>query len=588
MSVFYVHLSWFIFILIALVLSLLMALYLTFYTCRIYFSLPLFTSWFLPLEVSFYLDWISSWFTVVILLITCIISVYSYNYIAPYSKPGYFLWFTMLFVASILLVVNIRDLFFIMLGWDGLGIVSFFLIVYYQNHSSITSGLFTVFINRLGDAFFLLTLGIFIHSSYTYGIFYYSHLNYLPLAFLILTFITKRAIYPFSSWLPIAMAAPTPISALVHSSTLVTSGLYLIIRFSSYLYSSDLINYLVVICLFTSFYAGMNTLFERDLKKLIALSTLSHLGFIGLSFSLGIINLAYFHILTHALFKSLLFMTIGDVIINLSHSQDIRYLSSGIKYTPFSRYMIHTSLLNLLGLPSLRGYFSKDLVLEFSYYSNTSVFLLFILLINVLFTYYYTYQLYFYSYQSNKVLPYMNHHTPKLIHGVLLLFLSFIRVVFGRFFIKSICSTILYPAVPSIFKLYPIFMVIVIFLFLYLFIYQFSYKGKYITSYFASMIFLSKFMIRVSSQSYFNLAKDIVKTGEQGSFTYYINQFPSEVVTFISNRLLLFSSSIPTLVVLCSSLFYVVFLVILLSNIKYYVWLLITKSCLRLNRSLTL
>ena len=127
-----------------------------------------------------------------------------------------------------------------------------------------------------------------------------------------------------------AMAAPTPISALVHSSTLVTSGLYLMMRFSLYLYgSSSIMIIMVVLCLFTSFYAGINTLFERDLKKLIALSTLSHLGFIGLSFSLGLLHLAYFHMLTHALFKSLLFMTIGDIMINLSHSQDIRYLSSG-------------------------------------------------------------------------------------------------------------------------------------------------------------------------------------------------------------------------------------------------------------------
>jgi len=148
--------------------------------------------------------------------------------------------------------------------------------------------------------------------------------------------------------LPAAIAAPTPISALVHSSTLVTAGLFLIMRFSYFFYSSvRLINVLVVISLFTSFYAGLNTIFEKDLKKLIALSTLRHLGFIGLAFSTGLLNLAFFHMLTHALFKSLLFITMGDIMINISHSQDIRYLSKGYLYTPFSSFILHIITLTL-------------------------------------------------------------------------------------------------------------------------------------------------------------------------------------------------------------------------------------------------
>jgi NADH-ubiquinone oxidoreductase chain 5 len=159
------------------------------------------------------------------------------------------------------------------------------------------------------------------YSDFTYftsqlGSFYMS-------LFLILTFMTKRAVYPFSPWLPIAIAAPTPISALVHSSTLVTAGLYLIMRYSYVLYSYPiLIKLLFIASIFTSFYAGLNTIFEVDFKKLIALSTLSHLGFIGIAFSLGLLYLRFFHLLVHALFKSLLFITIGDIIINLNHSQD--------------------------------------------------------------------------------------------------------------------------------------------------------------------------------------------------------------------------------------------------------------------------
>jgi NADH:ubiquinone oxidoreductase subunit 5 (subunit L)/multisubunit Na+/H+ antiporter MnhA subunit len=126
----------------------------------------------------------------------------------------------------------------------------------------------------------------------------------------------------------------------------------------------SLVKYLVVVSLFTSFYAGLNSLFEVDLKKLIALSTLSHLGFIRLALFSGLVGLAFFHLLVHALFKSLLFMAIGDIMIRQSHCQDVRLLSSGLITTPASSLTMLSSLFNLLGLPAMRGFFSKDLVLE--------------------------------------------------------------------------------------------------------------------------------------------------------------------------------------------------------------------------------
>jgi NADH-ubiquinone oxidoreductase chain 5 len=167
------------------------------------------------------------------------------------------------------------------------------------------------------------------------------------------------------------MAAPTPISALVHSSTLVAAGLYLIMRFYYLVYSSNFLMFtLLVLSVFTSFYAGLNALVETDMKKLIALSTLSHLGFIGLAFSSGLISLAFLHMLVHALFKSLLFMCMGDIMHCSHHSQDVRHLGSGFASAPFSCQVMHLCLANLLGLPMLRGFFSKDLVLEFLSYSN--------------------------------------------------------------------------------------------------------------------------------------------------------------------------------------------------------------------------
>ena len=165
--------------------------------------------------------------------------------------------------------------------------------------------------------------------------------------------------------------------------------------------SSSLSIALTCLRVFTSLYAGLNSVFERDLKKLIALSTLSHLGFIGLSLSCGFIELAFFHLLTHALFKSLLFMAIGDIIVNLSHMQDIRFLSSGKLLTPASRAYIGVSSLNLMGLPMIRGFFSKDLVLETLSFSQARGFLVYVIYLNVILTFFYTLQL-FPSYRVSK------------------------------------------------------------------------------------------------------------------------------------------------------------------------------------------
>lgn len=157
---------------------------------------------------------------------------------SPYRKTNYFLVLTVMFVASMLVVSLMSNLFFVILGWDGLGLVSFFLIVFYQNQSSIFSGVFTLLMNRIGDAFFLCSIVLLSFNMLTLYPYSSGVVGGVTTRFLLVTFMTKRAIFPFSPWLPIAMAAPTPISALVHSRTLVTAGLLLIIKYSYLLYSN--------------------------------------------------------------------------------------------------------------------------------------------------------------------------------------------------------------------------------------------------------------------------------------------------------------------------------------------------------------
>lgn len=579
MTSLYNHLLWFRLLIIGFLFSFIFSLYISYTNSIYYLSFPLFSLWNSYISVSFYVDYMATWFTTLILLIRSIIIVYSFFYMAPYSKSVYFLWLTNLFILSMLLVVNMSNLFFIILGWDGLGLVSFFLIVYYQNQSSITSGLFTLLINRLGDRFFLVTIMMF-YYFYPDLFSFSSHLTTSStLTLLCLTFMTKSAIYPFSPWLPLAMAAPTPISALVHSSTLVTSGLYLIIRFSYLLYSSySLIKVLLILRIFTSFYAGMSAIVEKDLKKLIALSTLSHLGFIGLAFSSGLLNLAFFHILTHALFKSLLFMAIGDIIINLNHSQDIRYLSSGIKYTPFSSIIIYVSLLNLLGLPNLSGYFSKDLVLEMINYSTSSFIVIFMLFINVCFTYYYTYQLFFYSFQPNKVNPYQNFHSPVLLHSLLLSFLAISTLLFGFFFISHICSFTLFYSIPPFIKWLPLRLNFGVFTFILINGSLFTFHSPVLVYYFSNIMYLSNLTLTGISNLYYTVGFILVKSVELGLLNFSFNSHLASSVHKVAHSFMAFSMLSPMKIILFRSLITLfVLLIVLLNNIIYYTWLLLMK-----------
>lgn len=179
----------------------------------------------------------------------------------------------------------------------------------------------------------------------------------------VLAALTKRAQIPFSSWLPAAMAAPTPVSSLVHSSTLVTAGVYLLIRFN-FVLRDEAIIILLFIGRITIFIAGLGANYEFDLKKIIALSTLSQLGLIMGILAVGSYRLAFFHLLTHALFKALLFICAGCIIHNLGNCQDIRFMGGLINQIPLTCCFFRISNFSLCGLPFLSGFYSKDLILE--------------------------------------------------------------------------------------------------------------------------------------------------------------------------------------------------------------------------------
>ena len=253
----------------------------------------------------------------------------------------------------------------LLLGWDGLGLTSYVLVVFYQNERRCNAGIITIIRNRIGDVAILLACAF----RYGYGRwnFFYWDETQVRLIISILVVIagcTKRAQIPFSAWLPAAMAAPTPVSALVHSSTLVTAGVYILIRYNYILINRRLRNLLAFIAVVTIFIAGVGANFEEDLKKVVALSTLRQLGLIIGILRLGWSNLAFFHLITHAIFKRTLFICAGFIIHGGIGSQDIRGVSGLFLSSPRIRIAISITNIALSGFPFLAGFYSKDLRLE--------------------------------------------------------------------------------------------------------------------------------------------------------------------------------------------------------------------------------
>nr|AND96309.1 NADH deshydrogenase subunit 5 [Coprophanaeus sp. BMNH679884] len=349
--------------------------------------------------MSILLDWMSLLFMSFVLFISSMVIYYSEEYMEGDLNINRFIMLVSMFVLSMMLLIISPNLISILLGWDGLGLVSYCLVIYYQNIKSYNAGMITALSNRIGDVALLLAIA----WMFNYGGFnYYFYVNYINndnlniiSMLIVLAAMTKSAQIPFSSWLPAAMAAPTPVSSLVHSSTLVTAGVYLLIRFNLAL-DSKIMMFLLFIGSMTMFMAGLGASFEFDLKKIIALSTLSQLGLMMSILALGEYNLAFFHLLTHALFKALLFMCAGCMIHNLGNCQDIRFMGGLINLMPLTCSFFIISNMSLCGLPFLAGFYSKDLILEILSMNYLNIFIYIIFFISTGLTVAYTFRLIYY------------------------------------------------------------------------------------------------------------------------------------------------------------------------------------------------
>nr|UBT70831.1 NADH dehydrogenase subunit 5 [Eupteryx gracilirama] len=342
------------------------------------------------------LDWISLMFISVVLFISSMVILYSSDYMGMYSySSNRFLFLVVLFILSMIMMIISPNLLSILLGWDGLGMVSYCLVIYYNSLKSYLSGMITCLTNRLGDIGLLISICWLMSYGSWHFIFYLDYYYETIFYLLIISCFTKSAQIPFSSWLPAAMAAPTPVSSLVHSSTLVTAGVYLLIRFfNNFNFNNKLMLFLSLLTMLMSSFCAN---YEFDLKKIIALSTLSQLGLMMSSLFLGLVNLTFYHLLTHAVFKSLLFLCSGIMIYYMNNNQDIRLMGLVSNYIPYTTSCFNISSMALCGFPFLSGFYSKDLIVELisMNYLNFFVFVIFYLCLGL--TCCYSIRLFYYS-----------------------------------------------------------------------------------------------------------------------------------------------------------------------------------------------
>nr|AUJ22110.1 NADH dehydrogenase subunit 5 [Tettigades undata]AWV84219.1 NADH dehydrogenase subunit 5 [Tettigades undata]AWV84232.1 NADH dehydrogenase subunit 5 [Tettigades undata]AWV84245.1 NADH dehydrogenase subunit 5 [Tettigades undata]AWV84258.1 NADH dehydrogenase subunit 5 [Tettigades undata] len=347
-------------------------------------------------------DFMSTMFLSTVMFISSTVILYSGEYMSMDKMINRFIYIVMMFVISMIMLIISPNMISIIIGWDGLGLVSYCLVIYYQNNMSNNAGMLTALMNRVGDVAILMSIAWMMNfGSWNFCSFIDKmDMNYMTTLIILASF-TKSAQIPFSSWLPAAMAAPTPVSALVHSSTLVTAGVYLMIRFSNMIQNMNLINLFMLLSVMTMIMSGIGANFEFDLKKIIALSTLSQLGIMMTILMFGYPMLSFFHLIIHALFKASLFLCAGMIIHVFSNNQDIRMMGCLCYQMPMTMTLMNIANLSLCGIPFMSGFYSKDLIMESMCFNNINFAIMILMYIGIGLTSFYSMRLSFFLMLTN-------------------------------------------------------------------------------------------------------------------------------------------------------------------------------------------
>nr|UGS81032.1 NADH dehydrogenase subunit 5 [Eucleoteuthis luminosa] len=501
----------------------LMLIYLCLNNISLLFSWELMNCMSSSVDFDLVVDWMSCSFSGLVCFIAGCVMVFTVSYMSGDPNLLRFSLTVMLFVLSMNFLIFIPSLISLLLGWDGLGLVSFCLVIYYQNSKSLAAGMLTVLMNRVGDCFILSAISILLVLGHWNILCLWDFEGFmLANLFIMIAGMTKSAQIPFSSWLPAAMAAPTPVSALVHSSTLVTAGVFLFIRFFNYLSSYYWFSvFMVYISILTTIMSGVCALYEYDMKKIIALSTLSQLGVMMMSLGLGLPMLALFHLYTHAMFKALLFMCGGNIIHCFSGKQDMRQINNVSKLLPVTTTFLNISNMALCGMPFLAGFYSKDLIIEGLIVGNINMVTMVLGLFGVCLTVLYSMRFSFYiiwGNESSDAYTNVSDNDMKMIFPMSMLVMG---ALWGGFVFQSVFSMFSMEFfLPSVMKLMVPCLIILSLLFSFGFWDKGVVKGNfgmlnYINS---SMWFLSSFICYPSMSMFKSMTNSSLKVVDMGWF----------------------------------------------------------------------
>jgi len=440
---------------------------------------------------SFQFDSLTISMLIPVLIISSLVHIYSIGYMAGDPHNQRFFSYLSLFTFMMIILVTGNNYLLMFVGWEGVGVCSYLLVSFWYTRIAANQSSMSAFLtNRVGDC--LLTIGMFsilwtlgnLDYTITFSLAPYINENIVTIIgiCLLIGAMAKSSQIGLHVWLPMAMEGPTPVSALIHAATMVTAGVYLLIR------SSPLIEYsstVLLLCLWlgaiTTVFSSLIGLFQQDIKKIIAYSTMSQLGMMVISIGLSSYNIALFHLVNHAFYKGLLFLGAGAVIHAVGDNQDLRKYGGLIKYLPLTYSVILIASLSLVAFPFMTGFFSKDFILESAYgqYYFSSIAVYFIATIGAIFTTLYSVKIIYLTFLANpngSAFYYKQAHEGNIFMSLPLIILAIFSIYFGYitkdifigigsgFFIDN--SIYIHPnheilidtefAVPTLFKLLPL------------------------------------------------------------------------------------------------------------------------------------
>ena len=376
----------------------------------------------LKMEIGFLVDGLTAMMMVVVTFVSLMVHLYTIGYMKEDEGYNRFFAYISLFTFSMLMLVMSNNLLQLFFGWEAVGLVSYLLIGFWFNKpTAIFANMKAFLVNRVGDFGFILGIGLIVAYAGT--------LNYTEVFakapelgatgfpgtdWLLVTVICiclfigamgKSAQFPLHVWLPDSMEGPTPISALIHAATMVTAGIFMVARMSPLFELSDTaLNFILIIGAITALFMGFLGIIQNDIKRIVAYSTLSQLGYMTVALGASAYSVAVFHLMTHAFFKALLFLAAGSVIMGLHHNQDIRWMGAVRKYMPITWITSLLGTLALIGTPLFSGFYSKDSIIEAVHFSNLPAagFAYFAVLAGVFVTSFYSFRLYFLVFHSKE------------------------------------------------------------------------------------------------------------------------------------------------------------------------------------------